>query len=162
MMDMQPSLSTMRPSGVNCDNCGVRVRSDSKRPTCTKCRRAAGDRGQSPEAVRASQERYAAVHSERKALAAAAWRSANPEAYGACRIKSRVVRRAREKNAYVEDVSPAFVWERDGGICHICDQPADPADWHLDHVVPLARGGEHSYANTAVSHPKCNLKKGAR
>lgn len=45
---------------------------------------------------------------------------------------------------------------------HICRVPADPCDWHLDHVVPLAGGGEHSYANTAVSHPICNRKKGSK
>jgi 5-methylcytosine-specific restriction endonuclease McrA len=34
-------------------------------------------------------------------------------------------------------------------------------DWHLDHVVPLAAGGDHSYANTQVSYSACNLAKGA-
>jgi 5-methylcytosine-specific restriction endonuclease McrA len=38
----------------------------------------------------------------------------------------------------------------------------DPANWHLDHVVPLSRGGEHSYANVQVAHPFCNLSKGPR
>jgi 5-methylcytosine-specific restriction endonuclease McrA len=28
--------------------------------------------------------------------------------------------------------------------------------------VPLALGGEHSYANTQVAHPLCNLRKGSR
>jgi 5-methylcytosine-specific restriction endonuclease McrA len=33
---------------------------------------------------------------------------------------------------------------------------------HLDHIVPLARGGEHSYANTQPAHPTCNRRKGAK
>lgn len=71
-------------------------------------------------------------------------------------------RRARKAAAFVEHVDLATVWERDDGICHICRQPADRSDWQLEHVVPITKGGQHSYANTAVSHPICNRKKGAR
>jgi 5-methylcytosine-specific restriction endonuclease McrA len=71
-------------------------------------------------------------------------------------------RRARKLKAFVEDVDLAVVFTRDKGICGICSLPVDPDNWHLDHVVPLARGGEHSYENTQVSHPSCNQQKGAR
>lgn len=80
----------------------------------------------------------------------------------AARVADENNRRARKKNAFVEYVDPTVVWERDGGLCHICQMPADLADWHLEHVVPLVRGGEHSYANCKVSHPSCNLRKGDR
>lgn len=72
------------------------------------------------------------------------------------------VRRARKRDQFIEFVDVSVVWERDSGICHICREPADLDNWHLEHIVPLARGGEHSYANTAVSHPGCNLRKGDR
>lgn len=68
----------------------------------------------------------------------------------------------RAREAYVEDIDRDFVWVRDGGICGICGTPADPDRWDLDHIVPLARGGLHEYANVQVSHPPCNRKKGAR
>ena len=32
--------------------------------------------------------------------------------------------------------------------------------WHVDHVYPLSRGGEHSYRNTQPAHPECNIAKG--
>jgi 5-methylcytosine-specific restriction endonuclease McrA len=32
----------------------------------------------------------------------------------------------------------------------------------LDHIVPLAKGGLHSRANTACACNGCNMKKGAR
>lgn len=79
--------------------------------------------------------------------------------------RARAVERAtRRKKALVivEHVDRRIVFERDEGVCGICNSAVDPADWHLDHVVAIARGGEHSYANTQVSHPLCNRRKGAR
>jgi 5-methylcytosine-specific restriction endonuclease McrA len=70
---------------------------------------------------------------------------------------------AKRKGApVVEHVDRTVVWDRDGGICGICGELADKATWQLDHIVPLARGGEHSYANTQVSHAFCNASKGAK
>lgn len=71
-------------------------------------------------------------------------------------------RRARKNGSFVERVDLATLWERDGGICHICHEHAERWNWHMDHIVPISRGGEHSYANTAVAHPGCNLRKGNR
>jgi 5-methylcytosine-specific restriction endonuclease McrA len=71
-------------------------------------------------------------------------------------------RRARKLNAFVEDVDPTVLFERDEGLCGICGKPVDLTIAHVDHAIPLARGGEHSYANTQLAHPHCNLSKGAR
>jgi 5-methylcytosine-specific restriction endonuclease McrA len=73
----------------------------------------------------------------------------------------RARRRARERGARVEMVRRADVWQRDEGVCGICSKPAERADWHLDHVVPLSKGGDHSMANVQVSHPSCNRRKAA-
>lgn len=61
-----------------------------------------------------------------------------------------------------EDVEPLIVLELDDGVCGICGTDVDPFDFHIDHVIPLALGGEHSYANTQVAHSRCNKSKGAR
>jgi 5-methylcytosine-specific restriction endonuclease McrA len=68
-------------------------------------------------------------------------------------------RRARRLKQFVEDVESAVLFERDQGICGICGEAVDPLDFQMDHRVPLCQGGEHSYANTQVSHPRCNLRK---
>lgn len=31
----------------------------------------------------------------------------------------------------------------------------------IDHIIPLSRGGAHSYENCQISHLLCNIKKGA-
>lgn len=61
----------------------------------------------------------------------------------------------------VEPISRSFVWERDEGVCGICKDMADPENWHMDHIMPLSKGGSHTMDNVQVSHPKCNLSKGA-
>lgn len=70
--------------------------------------------------------------------------------------------RARLNQAYVERVDSLIVLERHDGVCGICEKDVDPLDFHVDHIVPLARGGNHSYANTQPAHPYCNLAKGAK
>jgi 5-methylcytosine-specific restriction endonuclease McrA len=32
----------------------------------------------------------------------------------------------------------------------------------LDHLMPVSRGGEHSYRNVGTAHRGCNSRKGAR
>lgn len=59
--------------------------------------------------------------------------------------------------------------ERDNNTCQLCCVEIDAAKkWpesesaSIDHIVPLVDGGEHSYANTQLTHLSCNIKKGAR
>ena len=71
-------------------------------------------------------------------------------------------RKARRLGSFVEVVDRGILFERDGGMCGLCHVPVDPIAWHLDHIKPLAKGGAHSYANTQVTHPSCNLRKGTK
>lgn len=68
---------------------------------------------------------------------------------------------AIKHGATIEVVKRNVVYDRDKGFCHICGGKANRNDWHLDHIIPLCKGGEHSYRNVAVSHPRCNLRKAA-
>lgn len=108
-----------------------------------------------------------------KALKNKAWADANRDRVNelnrawARRNRDKVLdgvhrRRARLMKAFVAKVDRESIWVRDAGICGICGSPADHDKWHLDHVLPLALGGSHEPANVQVTHPTCNLRKGAR
>lgn len=78
-------------------------------------------------------------------------------------------RRAMLAKAFVEEVDPTMLFERDGWRCHICGRKCrrDVDNFHpkaptIDHIIPLVAGGEHSYRNTACAHRYCNVSKGAR
>lgn len=48
-----------------------------------------------------------------------------------------------------------------GGKCIYCSADLGRSA-HLDHVIPLAKGGEHSDDNVQLLCPPCNLSKGAK
>ena len=90
-----------------------------------------------------------------------------PEQYGERHRKRDAVRRARKAGATVESFTHLEVYERDQWVCGICGDPVDktlsyphPLSPSLDHVVPLARQGKHSRANTRLAHLNCNVRRG--
>jgi 5-methylcytosine-specific restriction endonuclease McrA len=75
-------------------------------------------------------------------------------------------RRARIKHNFVDVVRRSRVFERDGYRCHICGQKTDrtkcvphPRAPTIDHLIPIALGGEHSHVNVATAHFLCNATK---
>ena len=57
----------------------------------------------------------------------------------------------------------AVIYERDGGICMKCGRKVRRKEFHVDHIVPISRGGsEWDLANLELSCPECNLKKGVK
>ena len=92
------------------------------------------------------------------------WQRDNPDKV---HIKAQR-RRARLREAFVEDVNPFIVLERDNWECHLCGGSIDPSlkspermSWSIDHVIPLAKGGTHEYSNCKAAHRVCNSRKGA-
>lgn len=83
-----------------------------------------------------------------------------------CMRKARVATNdARSRvvgDGAVERISRAYIIERDGGRCHICRKKCKPSEIHLDHLIPLSKGGTHTLENLRVAHAKCNIAKGAR
>ena len=83
-------------------------------------------------------------------------------------------RRIRISDAIVDtDISLKGLYNRDAGICWICGKECDYSDYtvvngvfiagnlypSIDHVLPLSKGGEHSWDNIKLAHRICNTKK---
>jgi hypothetical protein len=86
-----------------------------------------------------------------------------------CREKKRrdfikPIKRAGEK------VDPMAVFERDKWVCGFCGVGVElalrgtvhPCAPEIDHIVPLSKGGVHTYANCHTVCRRCNSRKGAR
>lgn len=65
--------------------------------------------------------------------------------------------------------SREWIYERDNYICYICGHPLDtttlaPSDYSpsIDHVVPIARGGNDDEFNVRAAHFRCNTLKGVK
>lgn len=108
-----------------------------------------------------------AMHYKRVKRAEGAWAS---EPWDDRRRNNYHKRRALKAGS---SAGPAFsnadVFERDGWVCGLCGEPVSPdvvypapLSASLDHVVPLSRGGAHSFANSQLAHLACNVRKGAR
>ncbi len=95
----------------------------------------------------------------------------------ACRIEqarkaariSKARRRARILGLPHDSIDPLSVFDRDGWQCRMCGvatpitlrgthQPTAP---ELDHIVALALGGSHTWANVQCACRRCNGLKGA-
>lgn len=79
---------------------------------------------------------------------------------------SKAKRRIRIDAHFLETVDRASVFQRDRYQCWICLGlcrreyiAGDMSSPTIDHVVPLAKGGDHSYANCRTAHFICNSLK---
>lgn len=74
------------------------------------------------------------------------------------------------------NISLKRLYARDKGICWLCGKPTDMNDFRkdvhgnvicgesypsIDHVVPVSRGGDHTWDNIRLAHRGCNSKRGA-
>jgi 5-methylcytosine-specific restriction endonuclease McrA len=149
-----------------CEACGTEFLSRySTSRACTPTCRTALWRAEHPDRVRKWARERA-----RNDFAANTPRAAAQRAYNAAykrRERARCSERQRLREAgigpgsaqFVERVDRDVVYAMHGGCCGICRQYVAPDDFHVDHRIPLARGGLHGYVNCQPAHPLCNQRK---
>lgn len=52
--------------------------------------------------------------------------------------------------------------EQNAKICYWCNKSLKNKKVHIDHYIPLSKGGEHTLSNLVASCPKCNSTKHAK
>ena len=78
-------------------------------------------------------------------------------------------REVAKRGVYAEMIDPFVVGERDKWTCQLCGirtplrlrSTRHPSAPEVDHILPLSRGGEHTYANVQIACKRCNMAKGA-
>ncbi len=112
-----------------------------------------------PERGRKSAKKWRQNNPEKRRVTIRRWHEQNPE-----RNRFYAHRRiARKNNAIgshtVDDIKQQY--KKQEGKCYWCNT-AVADTYHIDHVIPLSRGGSNSPDNLVISCPTCNLSKGSK
>lgn len=116
------------------------------------------------EECKAASRAYYATHREQLRARSAAWAKANPDKV----LARKHVRRARLRGVESERVLISVLFERDKGICGICKKRVykNARDLFMrpshDHILPVFNGGANTYANSRLTHLRCNIARGSR
>ncbi len=92
------------------------------------------------------------------------------DAVRACMRAASHVRRSKVKGVEFERFDPVDVLRRDDWTCYICGVHTpenlrgtfDQLAPEIDHIVPVSRGGTHTWSNVACCCRKCNGLKRAK
>ena len=89
--------------------------------------------------------------------------------------KSKDKRLIKIKVAYKDYITLNELYKRNKGICYICGRRCNYSDCRtnesgafiagesypsIDHIIPLSKGGLHSWENVGLAHRGCNTLKG--
>lgn len=89
-----------------------------------------------------------------------AYRAEHPE-YGRMSCHKRKARLKQAVGTYTRQQFLAKI-EYHGSRCYLCKTPLTIKELHMDHRVPLSRGGSNWPANLAPACGPCNLSKGRK
>lgn len=112
-----------------------------------------------PDGVRARMRRYLERNRERVNARNRANAKRNPWAGRAAKARRRAAVRECEMPVRPTDLRRFAVLQ--DGRCFWCDGALGPSP-HVDHIIPLARGGTGDVWNVALACPTCNVRKQAQ
>jgi 5-methylcytosine-specific restriction endonuclease McrA len=106
--------------------------------------------------------RYAADSENKKNLQKAYYKE-NPEKYAAHNRSRRARKKNAEGNHTIDDIRLIFYNQR--GFCANCKAKllkTGKQKYHVDHIIPLSRGGSDWPINLQCLCQSCNLRKSAK
>lgn len=87
------------------------------------------------------------------------WRAANRKGVLASARRRKARNRNAEGRLTAADIKRQYQAQR--GKCHWCSIKVGK-NYHVDHIVPLARGGSNWPENIVIACPSCNQSKGSK
>jgi 5-methylcytosine-specific restriction endonuclease McrA len=127
------------------------------------------------EVFKAYQKQYAIDNSDHQKAKAKKWREDNPDRsalsaaqWAAGNRDRRVINEQRRRAKKIHsngDLGPDSIKRLlvlQKGKCVVCLTDLKKTKHHLDHIMPLSKGGEHSMRNVQLLCPRCNLTKSAK
>ena len=119
--------------------------------------RSAAFRAANPERKKASDTAYRTANAEKVRARISAWTAANPEKVRANHANRRACKILSGGTHTAADVKRILI--RQGKRCVYCKTSLD-VGYHVDHIIPLAKGGGNGPDNLQCLCQTCNLSKG--
>lgn len=111
-----------------------------------------------PEKVRAARLAAYAANPERERANTAKWKSANPEKARAYQRNRRSLQRGADGHHTAADVERILIAQKYKCANPACRKPVK-RNRHVDHIVPLSKGGSNWPRNLQILCPTCNIRK---
>lgn len=115
------------------------------------------------DSIKSKTKQYIQAHPEVARRSRLNWQRNHPESYRAHTAAGHVKRKARMRGALVGDKKVCKIirrWKKEPQfICYYCNEQYLNSRLHIDHVIPISKGGKHSSDNICKSCDSCNLKK---
>lgn len=117
-------------------------------------------RNKNPNAARVASERWQAKNPHRRRQISQAYRARNPDYIVRCNAKRRSRTGLDSQFDPLIDAMVKNVRARSAIECAYCMKRIQ--EFHIDHIVPLSRGGLNLIENLCVACVPCNLSKGSK
>lgn len=88
------------------------------------------------------------------------WSKRNPVAARALVARRRALEAGADGRYTKKDVDALMVDQ--GGLCNACHCSLEASGYHVDHVMPISKGGANDIGNLQLLCPTCNRSKGAK
>ena len=157
-----------------CSSC--KVAEVEKYSYCKPCRSIynAAYHKANPQKSRQTSKKYDKANRDKRRVNENKYKKSNPDKVREWNRRNNRKREALKRNNGHEPYSEKQVLDTYGVMCHICTieidlsapRQAGKVGWqkglHIDHLIPLSKGGPDMLENVRPSHGKCNIDKKAK
>lgn len=128
-------------------------RSDGRKARCRRCLALLGGR---PEELARRRERERTPEAKAKRNAHLRRKRAEDQEW---RDRQNRIAAGRYERRARSGITVDEVGDRDNWRCYLCERDVERRVAHVDHIIPVARGGTNVIGNLAITHGACNRRK---